>query len=304
MTKHYTMPQDEVQIYGGTGTLYRTPYCDDIYASKADVIVTGAPLDMCTTGRSGARQGPQAIRMASTNLIWEEQRFPWDFTLADRLSVEDCGNIGMVAGDPRLFSEQLETHIGHIVEAGKKPLTLGGDHFVALPCIRALAKHHGPLALIHFDAHTDTYDEGELDHGTMFHHGWKEGHIVAEKSVQIGIRTLYRGGPPYQVLSAPWCHDHTAADIVAAVRERVGDHPCYVTFDIDCLDPAFAPGTGTPVVGGLNTDTALKVIRGLKGLNMVGMDLVEVAPAYDNAEITALAGATLCLEWLYTLAAE
>lgn len=182
---------------------------------------------------------------------------------------------------------------------------VGGDHFVTLPLLRAHAKHFGKMALVHFDAHTDTYANGcEFDHGTMFYTAPKEGLIDPHHSVQIGIRTEFDKDNGFTVLDACQVNDRGVDDILAQVKQIVGDMPVYLTFDIDCLDPAFAPGTGTPVIGGLTSDRAIKLVRGLKDLNIVGMDVVEVAPAYDQSEITALAAATLALEMLYIQAAK
>ena len=163
---------------------------------------------------------------------------------------------------------------------------------------------HGKLALIHFDAHTDTDKDGWIyDHGAMFHHARQEGLLEDQRCVQIGIRTSYeQGSHPFTVLDADWVCPRPAAEICARIHEIVGSGPAYATFDIDCLDPAFAPGTGTPVSGGLSSNQALQILRGLRGLNLVGMDIVEVSPAYDQADITALAAATLGLEFMYLTA--
>ena len=188
-----------------------------------------------------------------------------------------------------------------LLRSGKTLLSFGGDHFVTLPLLRAHHAVHGELALIHFDAHTDTYEQGgEFDHGTMFYRAPREGLIDPACSVQVGIRTEYEPlTHGFAVLDADWVNNQGWVSAVEAIRERVGSRKAYLTFDIDCLDPAFAPGTGTPVAGGLASNTALQILRGLKGLDIVGMDVVEVAPAYDHAEITALAAATLSLELLY-----
>jgi agmatinase len=180
------------------------------------------------------------------------------------------------------------------------------SNFITLPLLREHVKKHGPVAIIHFDAHTDTERKPEqYDHGTVFFQAVNEGIVVPERSVQIGVRTEYiRDDHRFTVLDAGWVIDHRADDVFNEIRRVVGDHPAYVTFDIDCLDPAFAPGTGTPVVGGLSTHSALKIIRGLVGCNLIGMDIVEVCPSYDHAEITALAAATLGLDFLYVLAAN
>jgi len=272
----------------------------------AEVFVIGLPYDLGTSGRSGTRMGPRGIRAASANLRWEEKRWPWDFNLFERLTVADYGDLEFPTGNHDALFDAVEAHYGKLLAAGKTLLSLGGDHFVTLPLLRAHAKQHGQLALIHFDAHTDTYreDDAVYNHGSMFYHAPREGIVDAQKSIQIGIRTEYSASRhEFEVISAAEANDIGVEAILARVRARVGDSPCYLTFDIDCLDPAYAPGTGTPVAGGLTTDRAMKILRGLQGINLVGMDLVEVAPSYDHAEITSLAGATLALEMLYTLAA-
>lgn len=275
------------------------------YNSDADWVITGVPFDMATSGRAGSRHGPGAIRQVSVHLGWEGQRYPWDFDMRDRLKVVDCGDLVYAFGDAREMSERLQAHASKLLAAGKRMLSFGGDHFVTLPLLRAHARHFGKLALVHFDAHTDTYANGsEFDHGTMFYTAPQEGLIDPRHSVQIGIRTEFDKDNGFTVLDAAQVNDRTVSDVVAQVRQIVAAMPVYLTFDIDCLDPAHAPGTGTPVIGGLTTDRALKLLRGLQGLNIVGMDLVEVAPAYDHSEITALAAATLALEMLYIQAAK
>ena len=273
----------------------------------ADLFVVGLPYDLGTSGRSGTRGGPAGIRAASANLRWEEKRWPWDFNAFDRIRVADYGDIEFATGNHDSLFAQVDAIYGELLSAGKTLLSLGGDHFVTLPLLRAHHRHLGPLALIHFDAHTDTYEEDDAvyNHGSMFFHAPREGLIHADHSIQIGIRTEYtESRHEFEVISAALANDMSAEQIVQRIRARVGDMPCYLTFDIDCLDPAYAPGTGTPVAGGLTSDRALKLIRGLAGINLVGMDLVEVAPAYDHAEITSLAGATLALEMIYALAAS
>lgn len=287
-------------------TLMQFPADDDPVNGDAEVVVTGVPFDLACSGRSGTRLGPNAIRLASANLAWEGERWPWGFALEERLRVVDCGNLGFDYGEPQSLVDNLETHVTRLLGAGKRLLNLGGDHFITLPSLRAHARHFGPLALIHVDAHTDTYSGGtRYDHGSMFYHAVKEGLVDTERSIQVGIRTTYdQASHPFEVLDAAWVNEHGPAAVVERIRARVGDHPAYLSFDIDGLDPCYAPGTGTPVSGGLTSDCALKLIRGLKGLNPVAMDLVEVNPAYDHAEITALTGATLALEYLYVLAAN
>ena len=271
----------------------------------ADVFVIGLPYDLGTSGRSGTRGGPGGIRSASGNLRWEENRWPWGFRAFDRIRVADYGDLEFPTGNHEALFAEVEAHYGNLLAAGKTMLTFGGDHFVTLPLLRAHHAHHGKLAMIHFDAHTDTYREEDAvyNHGSMFYHAPREGIIDPGKSIQVGIRTEYtESRHEFEVISAAVANDLPVDEILARIHARVGDHPCYLTFDIDCLDPAYAPGTGTPVAGGLTSDRALKIIRGLQGINLIGMDVVEVAPSYDRAEITSLAAATLGLEMLYVLA--
>ncbi len=301
MSADATMP-----LYGMVSSFLQFPTVTDLASSDADVIISGVPFDMATSGRPGSRFGPQGIRQASANLIWEGARWPWEFMLNDRLKVADIGDVMFKHGEPQTLVDNLQAHARRILDAGKSMLSFGGDHYITLPLLRAHAAKFGPLALIHFDAHTDTYSGGsKYDHGTLFHHAVEEGLIDTEHSIQIGIRTAYRvEGHPFEVLDAGWVNDHRPNDILERIKARVGDKPTYISFDIDGLDPAFAPGTGTPVAAGMSIDSALKVIRGLVGLNLVGMDVVEVAPTYDHAEITSLAAATLALEYLYVRAAN
>jgi len=296
----------DYSLYSNSMSFMRRPYLRNPVSADADLVVLGVPLDMATSGRPGARMGPDAIRRASVNLAWEGNKFPWNFNVFDRAKVIDAGDLVFDCGDAEDFTYRLEAATSEILKSGKTMLALGGDHFITLPILRAYAKHHGEMALIHFDAHTDTYDNGSsYDHGTMFYHAPNEGLISAKHSVQIGIRTEYQQeGHGFNVINAMEANDRSADDIVTRSRDIIGDKPVYVTFDIDCLDPTFAPGTGTPVCGGLNSDKVLKILRGLAGVNIVGMDVVEVSPPYDQSDLTALAGATIALELMYAWASN
>lgn len=277
---------------------------NDFLSDGVDVVVTGVPFDLGASIRPGARYGPTAIRSATTHLDWELRRWPWDFNVFDKLNVVDCGDLCFdpTAGDQMV--RQLQHHAAQILAAEKRMLTLGGDHFITLPLLREYAGKYGAIAIIHFDAHADSEKEpGPFNHGAMFYHALREGLLLPKRSIQIGLRTEWeRENHMFSVLDADWLMDHSTDDVLKEIKQTVGDHPAYVTFDIDCLDPAFAPGTGTPVVGGMSTAAALKIIRGLVGCNLIGMDIVEVSPPYDHAEITALAAASLSLEFLYVLA--
>ena len=276
-------------------------------ADAADLFVIGLPYDLGTSGRAGARAGPAAIRAASANLTWEAKRWPWDFELRERIALADYGDLEFPYGNHEALFAQIAEHHGGLLDAGKATLSFGGDHFVTLSLLRAYRARHGELALIHFDAHTDTYSDPEAPyyHGNMFYHAPRDGLIDPDHSIQIGIRTEYDPATHlFEVIDAAEANRLDAPAIAARIRARVGDRPCYLSFDIDCLDPAFAPGTGTPVAGGLASAQALEILRNLAGIDLVGMDLVEVAPAYDHASVTALAGATLGLEMLHVYAAN
>lgn len=296
----------DYSLYSNSMSFMRRPYLRNPVTANADLVILGVPLDLATSGRSGARMGPDAIRRASVNLAWEGNKFPWSFNLFQRANVIDAGDLVFDCGDAEDFTYRLEAATSEILQSGKTMLALGGDHFITLPILRAYAKHHGEMALIHFDAHTDTYaNGGSYDHGTMFYHAPNEGLISPKHSVQIGIRTDYdQQTHGFHVINAMEANDLSAEAIIARVRDIIGNKPVYVTFDIDCLDPAFAPGTGTPVCGGLNSDKVLKILRGLAGTNIVGMDVVEVAPPYDHSDLTALAGATIALELMYAWASN
>lgn len=290
--------------YGGQLSFLRRQYTTDI--SGADWVVTGIPFDSATTFRPGARLGPQAVRAASVQLAEIAHRsFPFNIDPFATLAVADYGDCKLDSGFPQQAVKQIEAHAQKVISQGPKLLSLGGDHFVTYPLLRAHAEKYGPLSMIHFDAHVDTWeDDGErLDHGSMFLRALREGIIVPERSVQIGIRAFSDDGYGFVVCDSPWVHENGTTAVIKKILETVEDNLTYLTFDIDCLDPAFAPGTGTPVAGGLSSIQALTILRGLQDVNLIGMDVVEVAPAYDHAEITAIAAATiahdlLCLQAL------
>lgn len=287
--------------FSGVTSFMRRRYSKTL--DGVDVAVIGVPFDLATTGRPGARLGPRAIREASTMLAWAPP-YAWDFDPFDRLNVVDHGDILIDQGRPERIPDHLATAFARVIDAGVTPLALGGDHFLSFPLLRALHTRHGPLALLHFDAHSDTWaeDDERIDHGTMFYHAARLGFVDPSASIQLGVRTHNPQSHGFRVLDARWLHREGVAAALEQIRERVGQRALHVSFDIDFIDPAFAPGTGTPVAGGFDTHTALEMIRGIGGLNIVGMDVVEVAPAYDHADITALAGASIAHELLCAFA--
>lgn len=270
------------------------------YNSDADWIITGVPFDMATSGRSGSREGPSAIRNSSMHLTWEKSRFPWNFNLHDYVTAIDCGDLVYNFGDSVDMGKKLQTHAEKLLKNNKRMLSFGGDHFITLHLLRAYKKIFGPVSLIDFDAHTDDYvSQSTCDHGSIFFDAPKEKLILPKHSIQIGIRTEIKKDNPFSIIDANQVNELSTQQIISKVKKVVGTKPTYLTVDIDCLDPAYAPGTGTPVIGGLNTSKLTALIRGLENLNIIGMDIVEVSPAYDHSGITSLAAATIALEMLY-----
>jgi agmatinase len=271
----------------------------------AAICVAGIPFDLGTSNRSGTRFGPAAIRHASRMLV--DGAHPYHWIEPATLPLADIGDFAVALGDiPASLAriEEAAAGVAHLV-------ALGGDHSITLPLLRAVGRHRGPAALVHFDAHVDTWPDTfgqRYGHGSVFYHAIEEGLVEPRRMVQIGIRspmgreiydwTIGRG---VTIIPAAEVHESNPAAVAARIREIVGDAPVYLSFDIDVLDPAFAPGTGTPEVGGLASWQAQAILRRLAGLAFIGFDIVEVAPAYDAAEVTALAGATMAWEYLCLL---
>ncbi len=271
----------------------------------ADVAVWGIPFDGATSNRPGARFGPAAIRRASAIFDGDPQ-YPSNEDPFAKLAVIDCGDCFFEYEKIAEAPVHIEAQARQIVEAGVHLVTLGGDHFVTLPLLRAHRGVHGPLALVQFDAHQDTWpdDGAKMSHGTFVTRAVAEGLIDPARSIQIGVRTVAPDDFGIEILDMDQCEALGPSGIAARVRQRAGPGPCYLTFDIDCLDPAFAPGTGTPVAGGLTSREALAVVRRLVELDWRGMDIVEVSPPYDHADITAIAASTVVQVYLQMLAAR
>ena len=283
--------------YGGALSFLRRKYTKDL--KGVDIAVSGIPYDAETSFRPGARFGPKAIREASVQLA-ELLAFPDGIDPFKTLAVIDYGDCELDYGFHGNVVSEIENHAKTILDSGAEMLTFGGDHFVTYPLLRAHAEKYGPIALVHFDAHTDSWpdEDGRLDHGTMFSRAIKENLIDTKHSIQIGIRTHNSNTKGVTILDAPWVHENGINKVINKIIDVVKDAPAYLTFDIDGLDPAYAPGTGTPVSGGLTSAQALGIIRGLESLNFIGADVVEVAPAYDHADITAIAAATIAHDYL------
>ena len=282
--------------YAGVPSFARRRYAKD--TSNADVAVLGVPFDAAVSNRPGARFGPRAVRAASS-IMDNDAQYPFRQPIFDRLEVVDAGDVLLDYADHRTTPKRIEDACAAIIEHGTKCLAIGGDHFVTWPLLRAHAAMHGPLALVQFDAHQDTWpdDGARIDHGTFVSRAVAEGVCDANASIQIGIRTHAPKDCGIEIVYGYEVEELRVAEIAARIRERIGTNAAYVTFDIDCLDPAYAPGTGTPVAGGPSTAKMLSVLHALSGLNIVGADVVEVAPAYDHAEITAIAASAVAMHY-------
>lgn len=284
--------------FAGATSFLRRRYSKDL--SQVDVAVTGIPFDQAVTNRPGTRLGPRAIREASA-LQSPDAPYGWDFDVMSAFAIADYGDMAFDYAHTADVPARIEAHIKGILAQGAAAMSLGGDHSITLPILRAYADKYGPLALIQFDAHTDSWpddDPARIDHGTFVYKAVKEGLIDVARSVQIGIRTTNDDPLGITIIDAPEVH-RIGCDLVAArIREVVGQGPAYLTFDIDALDPAFAPGTGTPVWGGLSSAQAAAILRAIAGLSIVGGDVVEVSPPFDTSGATAIAGAHVMVELL------
>jgi agmatinase len=284
--------------YAGATSFLRRRYTKDL--TNADVAVTGVPFDCAVTNRPGTRLGPRAVREAST-LQSPDAPYGWDVDPMTEFNVVDFGDVAFDHAKIWEFPKALENHIASILETNTACLSIGGDHFISYPILKAHAEKYGPLSLLQFDAHSDTWvddDPERIDHGTMFYKAVKEGLVVPERSVQVGIRTSNADTLGVNIIDAAEVHRIGPEAVVEKVKSILGGNQTYVTFDIDCLDPAFAPGTGTPVWGGLSSGQAAAILRGLAGINVIGMDVVEVSPQYDTSGATAIAGAHVAVELL------
>lgn len=282
--------------FGGAVSFLRRAYSKDL--AGVDLAVTGVPFDQAVTHRPGTRFGPRAIREASTLQAFDAP-YGWGYDPLSELSVVDYGDVAFDYAHTASFPDRVQQHIAGILAAGAGTVTLGGDHFITLPILRAYAEKFGPVALIQFDAHSDTWaddDMSRIDHGTFLYKALRTGVVEAATTVSVGIRTDNPDTLGVTILDAPFVHQAGVAETVRRIRDVVGGRPTYITFDIDCLDPAFAPGTGTPVWGGLASWQAAAILRGLAGVNLVGGDVVEVSPPYDTTGATAVAGAHVAME--------
>jgi agmatinase len=311
MTRYEPANSFETPRFSGVRTFMRLPNSQDL--ENSDAAIVGAPFDTATTFRVGARFGPEGIR--SVSHLLRPYNPSQDVSIFDHLSVIDYGDVSVVPGYIEESYRRIAEGLEPIHRAGVVPIVLGGDHSIALPELRAAAAVHGPLALVQFDAHPDTWDAyfgQKHTHGTPFRRAVEEGLLLPERSIQVGMRgSLFDAGDwndarelGFKLISTDEVRETSVLETIARIRERVGNVKAYVSFDVDFVDPAFAPGTGTPEIGGFTSREAQEFVRGLVRLDLVGCDVVEVYPAYDPAHITAFLAANVAYELLSLIAAR
>ncbi|GAA4483226.1 agmatinase [Microbacterium panaciterrae] len=297
--------------FSGRDGFARLPRLDQV--DHADVVVAGVPFDSGVSYRPGARFGPNHIREASRLL--RPYNPALDVSPFELAQVADAGDIAVNPFDIGEAIDRVEQAAFDLTAAGTRLVTLGGDHTIALPLLRAAAKRHGPVALLHFDAHLDTWDTyfgAEYTHGTPFRRAVEEGIIDTEALSHVGTRGPLYGKKDLEddrrfgfgIVTSADVYRQGVDEVVAKLRDRIGGRPLYVSIDIDVLDPAHAPGTGTPEAGGITSRELLEILRGLDGLHLIGADVVEVAPAYDHAEITGVAASHVAYDLVSLLALE
>lgn len=293
----------------GPRTFMRLPYENTL--ENVDFLIMGVPFDTAASNRTGQRYGPQSIRDFS--VLLRPYNPDQDINIFDYCSGIDYGDVDVIPGNVLKTYDQITEKLAPILDKGIIPIMMGGDHSITLGHLRAFAKKYGPVSLVHFDSHSDTWEDyfGEkYVHGTPFRRAVEEGLVDSQKSIQVGMRgPLY--GPEdiqdardlgYQVIPMREARELGMDNVIDNIHKRVGDNPVFVSFDIDFLDPAYAPGTGTPEVGGPTSFEALEYVRKLDGLNIKGFDLVEVLPTYDSNEITAVAASSVIFEMVTLIA--
>lgn len=309
MTDYKPITPQQQPKFAGIKTFMRLPHSQTI--KGIDFAVAGVPWDGATSYRTGQRLGPDAIRKVSVTL--RPYNLGLDVDIFEHCSGIDFGDLPVVAGYIEETYARIEAALSPLIAAGVVPVLMGGDHSITLPELRAVAKARGPVALIHFDSHTDTNDQyfgKPYYHGSPFRRAVEENILLAEKSIQIGMRGSVYAKEAYEdsaelgfkVITMSAIREMGIGKLIETVRDRVGRQRVFVTFDIDVVDPAFAPGTGTPEIGGFTSEEAIALVRGLRGLNFAGFDVVEVLPDKDPAEITALLAANIMYEFLSLIA--
>ncbi len=271
-----------------------------LQTKKYDFVIIGIPNDITSSGRSGSKLAPINIRKLSGNLIWEKKKWPWNFNINKYLNIIDNGDLIYKFGNIKELQKKIEKKINFFLNIKKKLIILGGDHYITLPILRSYKNFYKEISLIHFDAHTDTHFNGnKFDHGSIFYQAEKEKLINHKNTIQIGIRTYINKQNKFKIITSDKINNTNTDKIIYSIQKITQNKPTYLSFDIDCIDPSYAPGTGTPVINGIKINKILNIIRKLTNINIIGIDMVEVSPPYDNTDITSLTAATIILEFLY-----
>ncbi len=310
MKKYFPVNSQESPRFCGIQTFMRLPYISDL-EEDIDVAVIGVPFDTASSYRTGSRFGPSAIRQMSSTI--RPYNINMKVTSFEHINIVDNGDINIVPGFIDDTYKAIEKHITNVIDKDIVPVCLGGDHSITLAELRAIAKKHGPVALVHFDSHTDTYDGyfGQpYNHGTPFYHAVKEGLIDTEHSIQVGMRgNLYSEGDlevsrslGFELITSEEVHEIGMKKTIERIVNRVQDAKTFLTFDIDFVDPAYAPGTGTLEIGGVTSAQTLELLRGIRSLNYVGFDVVEVSPPYDILELTSNLAANIAHDFICMVA--
>ncbi|MCL6626700.1 agmatinase [Alicyclobacillus shizuokensis] len=307
-------PRDSFQSprFCGVRTFMRLPYVEQL-SDGIDFAVVGAPFDTGQSFRTGARFGPEAIRDFS--VLLRPYNVEQQIDIFAHISGIDHGDLTVIPGYIQETYERMVEGLMPLVERGIVPIVLGGDHSITLAELRAVARRYGPVGLVHFDSHSDTWDayfEQKYNHGTTFRRAVEEGLLDVGRAIQVGMRGPLYAPDDLDAARALGLAVYTTSDLrrlgiakmLETIRERVGDGPTFLSFDIDFLDPVYAPGTGTPEVGGVTSSEALQLVRGLTGIRFVGFDLVEVLPAFDHGQVTAAAAANIVYEFITLLALQ
>ncbi|MHA1667700.1 MAG: agmatinase [Candidatus Heimdallarchaeaceae archaeon] len=309
MKKYQPVDPIKSPRFSGIKTFMRLPYLTEI--EKVDFGIIGVPSDAGASFRTGQREGPASIRKVSALLRHHNPIL--NISPFEYISGADFGDLPVVPGYIEEGYKRIEENLFPIIDAGIVPILLGGDHAITLPELRAINKKHGPVALVHFDSHSDTIDEyfgKPYNHGTPFKRAVEEDLLLTENSIQVGLRgSIYTKNHleipkrlGFDIITSYKMREIGLEQVIERIKERVGEAKTFLTFDIDFVDPAYAPGTGTPEVGGFTSGEAIRLIRGLKDINFVGFDLVEVLPAFDPTEITALLASNIIYEFISILA--
>ncbi len=267
---------------------------------KFNTIIIGIPCEISSTGKPGSKLAPNYVRKESIHLCWEKKKWPWNFKLKKYITVIDGGDLIYKQGNIKNLNKKINQKIINLLKIKKNIIFIGGDHYITLPILRTYKNFYKKISLIHFDAHTDMYyEKNNYDHGSIIYQIKKEKIISRKNIIQLGIRTYTSKKNRIKTITAEKINKYSTNKIINKIEKITNNLPTYISFDIDCIDPSYAPGTGTPVINGITTNKIFKILRKLKKINIIGCDIVEINPIYDKSGITSLTGANIILDLIY-----